>query len=175
MCSALNEGLPAVSLPSVRHHTKDKGDLAVGQVIADLLREGVQVCLPISEHLPFDMIAVSSSMRELRRLQVKYVGARCGALRVALRRSHADRHGVHQERIHLEEIDAFAIFCPDTSKVYYVLRDEIPIGQRSYYALRLFPSRNGQAKRTRPAEDFVGVARIFGPVAQRIEQRVSNP
>lgn len=150
----------------MRHHTKDKGDVAVGQVIADLLREGVQVCLPISEHLPFDMIAISPSLKDLRRVQVEYATAKQGAVRLRLRRTHADRHGVHSKRVRLEEIEVFAIFCPDTTKVYYVLRDEIPRDIQAQFVLRLVRSKNGQVKYTRPAGDFVGAARIFGPVAQ---------
>src|SRR5216683_5100347 len=43
---------------TVRHHTKDKGDEGLGQVIADLMTNGVQVAVPLSEHLPFDLIAI---------------------------------------------------------------------------------------------------------------------
>lgn len=144
----------------MRHHTKDKGDLAVGEVIADLLRSGAQVCLPISEHLPFDLIAVSPSVRITRRVQVRYVSAREGALRVELRRTHADRHGVHHRSVNLQEIDCFAIFCPNTDKVYYVLTDEIR-SSRSLFSLRVVASRNGQVENTKPAADFVGAERIF--------------
>lgn len=76
-------------------------------------------------------------MRQLRRVQVKYIAARAGAVRVRLQMSHADRHGVHRRPIRLEEIDAFAVFCPDTDKVYYLLRDEVPPGYGSMLSLRL--------------------------------------
>jgi len=39
------------------HHTKDKGDLGVVMVIADLVRHGVDVYVPLSEHQPSDLIA----------------------------------------------------------------------------------------------------------------------
>ena len=116
----------------MRHHTKDKRDLAVGEVIADLLRAGAQVCLPISEHLPFDLVAVSPSHREIRRVQVRYAAARHGAVQLRLRQSYADKHGVHARLISLEEIDAFAIFCPDIDEVYYVRRKRSePFGRDS--------------------------------------------
>ena len=41
-----------------RHRTKDKGDLGVACVITDLMKAGIQVSLPLSEHLPFDLIAI---------------------------------------------------------------------------------------------------------------------
>ncbi len=158
----------------MRHHTKDKGDLAVGQVIADLWRVGAHVCLPISEHLPFDLIALSPSMRAVRRVQVKYVSARDGSLRLSLRNTHTDRRGIHYKTILLDEIDAFAIFCPDANKVYYVLREEIPSGVHRLFSLRLARSKNGQTKHIKPAKQFLGADRLFGPVAQRIEQRPSK-
>jgi PD-(D/E)XK endonuclease len=55
----------------VRHHTKDKGDEGLGQVIADLMTNGVQVAVPLSEHLPFDLIAISED-GAMRRVQVRY-------------------------------------------------------------------------------------------------------
>src|SRR5688572_4944057 len=42
----------------MRHHTKDKGDIGLTSVMADLVRHDIQVALPISEHLPFDLVAV---------------------------------------------------------------------------------------------------------------------
>ena len=159
----------------MRHHTKDKGDLAVAQVIANLMREGIQVCLPISEHLPFDLVAVSPSLKDLRRVQVRYATAnKRGALELVLRRTHADRRGVHTRHILLDEIDAFAIFSPEADAVYYVRRDEIPAGMQSSFVLRLAPAKNGQVAKTRPAGNFEGARRIFGPVAQWIEPAASN-
>ncbi len=158
----------------MRHHTKDKGDLAVGKVIADLLGHGMQVLLPISEHLPFDLVAVSPSFRELRRIQTKYRSARKGKVSLPLQGSHSDRHGVHTKPICLDEMDAFAVYCPESDTVYYIRRDDIPVGFRREFVLRLAPSKNGQVKRTRPASDFAGAGRIFGPVAQWIEPSASN-
>ena len=40
-----------------RHHTKDKGDLAVVKVQADLVEQGASVLLPLTEHAPFDLVA----------------------------------------------------------------------------------------------------------------------
>ena len=55
----------------VRHHTKDKGDEGLGQVIGDLMSNGVQVAIPLSEHLPFDLIAIGDG-GAMRRVQVRY-------------------------------------------------------------------------------------------------------
>jgi hypothetical protein len=159
----------------MRHHTKDKGDLAVARVIVDLARAGIRVCLPLSEHLPFDVLAVSPSRGALRRVQVKCATAnKRGAAELKLRRTHADRRGTHSTHIRLDETDAFAVFSPETDTVYYVRRDEIPAEVCSVFVLRLTPAKNRQTARTRLASDFEGPRRIFGPVAQWIEPAASN-
>ena len=38
------------------HHTKDKGDLGLTKIISDLTEKEFKVLLPISEHLPFDLV-----------------------------------------------------------------------------------------------------------------------
>jgi hypothetical protein len=42
----------------MRHHTKDKGDIGLACAMADLVKHDIQVALPMSEHLPFDLIAI---------------------------------------------------------------------------------------------------------------------
>ena len=37
--------------------TKDKGDIGLTQIIANLAQHNIKVALPISDHLPFDIIA----------------------------------------------------------------------------------------------------------------------
>ena len=51
--------------------TSDKGDIAVAMVIADLTSKGIKISLPISAHLPFDLIAISEDYN-LSRIQIKY-------------------------------------------------------------------------------------------------------
>ena len=84
-----------------------------------ILCKGYQVCLPISEHLPFDLIAVSEAMA-IRRIQVKYREARNGAVEVPLRASYSDGSGVHTRFVDLDGFDAIAVYCPDVGEVYYV-------------------------------------------------------
>ena len=60
-----------------RHHTKDKGDLGVAKVHADLVSKGFTVLFPATEHAAFDLVAYADG--EFYRLQVKYRSARSGA------------------------------------------------------------------------------------------------
>ena len=52
------------------HHTKNKGDLGVLKAQLDLFEQGFTVRVPLTEHLPFDLVAYKEG--EFRRVQVKY-------------------------------------------------------------------------------------------------------
>lgn len=62
------------------HHTKDKGDLGVAKVHADLVSNGLTVLFQATEHAPFDLVAYKGGT--FHRLQVKYRSARGGAVTV---------------------------------------------------------------------------------------------
>jgi hypothetical protein len=146
----------------VRHHTKDKGDEGLGQVIADLMTNGVQVAVPLSEHLPFDLIAIGED-GAMRRVQVRYRASVDSAqLRCGLAGSWADWNGTHKRAFDASSIDALAIYCPSPRTFVYLLAGELP---SSYVNLRLAKAKNGQVKRTRDASQYRDPWRMFGPVA----------
>ena len=149
----------------MRHHTKDKGDLGVGFVTADLLQSGVQPAFLISEHLPFDLIAVSPD-NELRTLSVKYRALKDGVVTVSFRSTRSDRHGTHSVKHAHNLYDALAIYCPDNRQVYYVRMNEIDTSVGSL-TLRVDRTRNNQANRVRPAEEYLGALRLFMPPSGR--------
>jgi len=142
------------------HHTKTKGDMGVGMVISDLMLNGIGICLPVSEHLPFDLIAVSAAGKVCR-LQVKYKSMRDGGIRFNLRSSYADRNGSHIVYIDRSLFDAYAVFCPETNKIYYVRNDEIPKHLTTVFKLRVVESRSNQTLGIHMACDFEGVYRLF--------------
>ena len=143
----------------MRHPTKDKGDVGVGFVIADLMRHGIQVALPISEHLPFDCIGISGD-GELCRLSVKYRKAKLGRLEIRLRSSWADRRGTHLRDHCKDDYDATAIYCPDKQACYYVRNNEV---DGKTIVLRVDPAKNNQVSGVRRADDFADPARLFEP------------
>ncbi len=73
---------------TVRHKTKDKGDLGVAKTIPHLLEYGIRSCLPLSEHLPFDLIAVMPDFTTLRRVQVKYRTLKNGMIAISFRSNY---------------------------------------------------------------------------------------
>jgi PD-(D/E)XK nuclease superfamily protein len=148
---------------AVRHHTKDKGDEGLGQVIADLMTHGLQVAVPLSEHLPFDLIAVSKR-GVMRRVQVRYRASVDGAhVRCGLGGSWADRNGTHQRAFDASAVDALALYCPSPKLFVYLRVDELP---PKYVSVRLAKAKNGQVKRTRDASEYRDPWRMFEPAAQ---------
>jgi hypothetical protein len=141
----------------MRHHTKDKGDQGLGHVIGDLLQQGIQIALPLSEHLPFDLVAVSEDGL-LRRVQVKYRAMSGGVVECRLASSWADRNGTHSRAFDARTYDALAIFCPDPRLCCYLRSEELPADT---VKLRVLPAKNGQAQGVRLAADFTDPHRIF--------------
>ena len=131
-------------------------------MIADLMTNGVQVAVPLSEHLPFDLIAIGED-GAMRRVQVRYrASADSAQLRCGLAGSWADRNGTHKRAFDASSIDALAIYCPSPRTFVYLLAGELP---SSYVNLRLSKAKNGQLKRTRDASQYRDPWRMFGPVA----------
>jgi hypothetical protein len=134
----------------MRHHTKDKGDKGTGNVIADLLSKGIQVCLPLSEHLPFDLVAVKQD-GTLMRVSVKYRTLNKGSVVVAFASSYSDFHGVHTKAADKSLIDLLAIYCPETNEVYYL----IPSHFDGSVTLRLEEPKNNQTKGVHLAKNYL--------------------
>lgn len=134
----------------MRHHTKDKGDKGIGNVIADLLSKGIQVCLPLSEHLPFDLIAVKQN-GSLLKVSVKYRTLTKGCVYVAFSSSYSDSHGVHTKAVNKDLIDLLAIYCPETKEVYYVTPSEFD----KSVTLRIEVSKNNQTKGVNLAKNYL--------------------
>ena len=102
---------------------------------------------------------------KLARTQVKYRAAKDGVVEVGLRSIWSDRNGVHTKTPSYDQFDAVAVFCPNTTCVYYVLASELS-GIRSSFVIRLSPSEDGQTKRVRLASTFTNPLRVFAPVAK---------
>jgi hypothetical protein len=130
------------------HHTKDKGDLGVLKAQIDLFEQGFTVCLPLTEHSPFDLVAYKEG--EFRRVQVKYRAMdRFGKLDVKFSTCWADRHGTHTSPLDKSEVDLYCVYCPDTDECYYLQPDKFC----SNASLRVKAPKNGQTKNINFASD----------------------
>jgi len=136
----------------VRHHTKDKGDLAVLKVMASLGEQDFLILNPLTEHSPFDLVIYKNGT--FKRVQVKYRKEKNGVITVDLRSSWADKNGSHTLPFKREEVDLIAIYCPQTDTCYYVDVNQCLSG----IALRTQLPKNNQVAGIRLAKDFVKVA-----------------
>lgn len=146
----------------MRHHTKDKGDIGLGCVLADLLKHEIQVALPVSEHLPFDLIAIHPR-GETVKVSVKYrVMTRNGVVAVVTRSVWNDRNGTHYRQHSAGDYDAVAIYCPDTDECYYLLASELSPSGRT---LRITTPANNQISGVSLARWFIDPERLFTSVS----------
>lgn len=116
--------------------TKDKGDTGLIQVIADLNKNGIKVALPISEHLPFDLIAINLDGK-LSRISVKYRTInKSGNISLSLRTISSNSQGYKIKYVNMNDVDAFALYCPETNSCYYVHKSKL-LKHKSELSLRI--------------------------------------
>ncbi|WP_394793029.1 group I intron-associated PD-(D/E)XK endonuclease [Armatimonas sp.] len=145
----------------MNHHTKNLGDIGVAQVIASLMKNGIQVCLPISERLPFDLVAISPDGNCLKRVQVKYVSLKDGKICIPLEgTAWTNKKGMYSVKRDLSLIDVFAVYCPEVDSVYYVKTTDIGANSRAFTLRTKLPANN-QTKGIHLSERFISPLRIF--------------
>jgi hypothetical protein len=90
----------------MKHHTKEKGDIAVVKIIADLTEKNYTIFLPISEHLPFDLIAYKDG--KSNRIQCKYTSNKI----IRNKTSWADKNGNHTKFYGNDDFDYYGLYLP---------------------------------------------------------------
>lgn len=142
-------------MQSARHATKDKGDLALLQAITNLRQHGILTCLPLSEHLPFDLIAVMPDMTTMLRVQVKYrSGTQYGTVLVEFKNNYYDSKKIYSKPVDFNEIDAYAVYIPDVDQVCYFRVADLPVNA-SALTLRFRPPKNNQKKGVHLVQEFL--------------------
>jgi hypothetical protein len=123
------------------HEKLDKGDIGLTIVIADLVKEGWIVSLPIQQCSRYDLIATKDSI--IRRIQVKYRTVAKGAMTVLKRTQNGNAP------YSSSEIDTFAV----TNGEYIAY---IPIQETSdkAFSIRVEPSKNNQKAKCKNVEDY---------------------
>jgi len=120
--------------------TKVKGDLGQAMIMADALKRGYKVALPLGEVL---------KDKKLLRIQCKYAESNNGVVKV-----RCETHdGRSYYRYKQEDLDYIAVYDKITDKCYYV--NCLYLGQgRGAISLRTRETKNGQKKKILKAEDF---------------------
>jgi len=131
------------------HHTKDKGDLAVSKVIADLIEKDYAVFTSFSEHQPFDLIAYRDG--KCFRIQVKYrENGHCTGSTV-----WNDKHGTHVKEYGENDFDYYALYLPQIGQCVYpsikfrgaTIRCELPTSATPFYWWEDFKDLTNKTKK----------------------------
>jgi len=112
----------------MKNTTCDKGDIAVAKTIADLTAKGIKIAVPLSAHLPFDLIAFDENYKSSR-IQVKYCSNNKRLILSTQTVSVSSK--VKVKPINFNHIDVYAVYSSVTDKVYYVNIEELKLKKRS--------------------------------------------
>lgn len=130
------------------HHTKTKGDLGVLEAKLDLFKKGWTVCIPETEHSPFDIVIWKDGL--IKTVQVKYRESKNGTITVSFKNSWNDRAGTHTVPVNKKYIDLYCVYCPDTDKCYYFKPQDF----NNSLTLRITPSKNNQSVNVKLVSEF---------------------
>lgn len=122
--------------------TRKKSELGVSFVAHDLIKQGYTVCLPMSEHAAFDLVAVKDNTRLT--VQVKYRTAnKFGAMDVAKHSSWSNAEGVKRTKHDAASIDVYALTNGDKVGYLRVTDVEHNIGA---FSLHLEPPKKKNSR-----------------------------
>jgi hypothetical protein len=144
--------------------TDQKGAVAETAIIHAAIKLGISVYTPVAEGGRYDMIFELAS--RLVRVQCKWAPRSGDVVVLRCCSSRRNRAGL-VKRVYVEgEIDAFAAYCPDVDRCYF-LPFNLFTG-RTQVHLRLGPCRNNQTLNVNWAKDFEFAATLGprGAIAQ---------
>jgi hypothetical protein len=141
--------LAVLGEPTKSSHPVDVGQRSEAAVLAAFVKHGYRVLTPFGVNHRYDF-ALDMGDRFLR-VQCKTGRLRDGAI---LYNTHSVQSNTRRarQRCYTGEIDVFAVFCPDTDRVYVVSLDEE--ATHTHATLRVDPPANGQSRRIRWAKDY---------------------
>ena len=140
-----------------------KGAIAESAILKAAVELGIGVFLPFGDER-YDF--VFDLRPGLVRVQCKWARRLGDVVAVRCYSSRRSSAGFVKRVYEYGEVDAFAAYCPDEDRCYFLPVDEV--GIRSTIALRLAPARNNQSAGIHWARDFDFAARLDqrGAIAQ---------
>lgn len=131
------------------HHTKNKGDIGLLKVQCACAEQGYTVLLPLTEHATYDLVIEKDGL--FKRVQAKYrKKSKRGTLDVSFKSSWSDKNGLHHVPVDKSSVDIYAVYCPDTDKVYFF--DVQEFGKS--VSLRVDEPKNNQSANVKFASDY---------------------
>jgi hypothetical protein len=132
-----------------KRDTKSAGDRSEIKIMCALVGAGYVVLTPVvGENHRYDLVIDDGTM--LLKVQVKTGRLRAGAVEFNCYSSHA-HHGGPSCRTYAGQVDCFGVYCPQLDTTYLV-----PIGALATFhgSLRVAPTKNGQDKHVRWADEY---------------------
>jgi len=145
----------------ITNTTKDKGDYGLISVMRILAKQGIKTCLPVSEHLPFDLIAVNEKA-QLLRVSVKHVKLYRDAIAVHLYSVYSNTKVTVAKRIDTSMIDCIAVYCPELDSCFFISAEQISQHKKVFTLKpRALLKRPSYSSVNNIAEDFQEISPLF--------------
>ena len=145
--------------------TDQKGAIAEAEIAIAAVRLGIGVFKPVVEGERYDL--VFDLRPRLVRVQCKWASLHVDVIVVRCYSARRNRSGLLRREYNSDEVDAFAAYCPETDRCYF-----LPIERfhaRREIRLRIAPARNNQRVGVTWADDFefgATLGRDYGAIAQ---------
>ena len=141
--------------------TDQRGAIAEAEVICAALKHGVGVYRPVAEGERYDLIF--DLRTELVRVQCKWAPRHGDVVVLRCYSSRRNCDGIVRRLYRADEVDAYAAYCPDVDRCYFIPFDACT--GRTQVLLRLAPTKNNQRSRINWAKDFEFAAKLrpLGP------------
>jgi PD-(D/E)XK endonuclease len=152
--------------------TDRKGAIAETAVVHSATKLGIDVYRPVAEGGRYDLIL--DLCPRLVRVQCKWGARYGGVIIIRCRSCRRTREGLLHRRYTPEEIDAFAAYCADTDRCYYLPIERFAHSQA--IQLRISATRNNQQRGINWAKDYEFAATLapHGAVAQLGERAAGS-
>jgi hypothetical protein len=149
--------------------TDQKGNIAETAIVAAAVKLGIDVYRPVGEGGRYDMIFEVGE--RLMRIQCKWAPRHGDVVILRCYSCRRNRNGLVRRKYVDGEIDAFAAYCPDTDRCYFLPFELFTA--RSQVSLRLGPCQNNQNLGVNWAKDYEFAATLSasGAVAQLGERQ----
>ena len=124
-------------------HPKDVGDRSQLAVMLALRRAGFVLSVPFGENTRYDLVIDDGTM--LGRVQCKTGRLKQGAVVWSVCSTYVHhRNPKLKQRDYQNQVDFFAVYCPQTGSVYLVPIGDLPVLRQA--SLRIDPPRNSQRR-----------------------------
>ena len=149
--------------------TDQKGSVAETAIVAAAAKLGIGVFKPLTDGERYDLIF--DLRPRLVRVQCKWAARQGDVIVMRAYSARRTADGLRRRTYSRDEIDAFAAYCADVDRCYFIPMDAC--AGRSTIQFRLSPTRNNQRELINWATDFEFEAKLgaLGAVAQLGERR----